>query len=57
MAFVGVLISKRLEINIVQYPRIPSRIFNCVSHEEVASYVIAKVVMYRTVDHEAMRIC
>jgi hypothetical protein len=57
MAFVGVLISKRLEINIVQYPRIPRRIFKCVSHEEVASYVIAKVVMSRTVDDEAMRIC
>jgi hypothetical protein len=42
---VGVLTSKRTQINDVQYPRIPSRILKDVLNEDVVDDVVAEVAM------------
>jgi hypothetical protein len=54
---VGVPISKRPQINNVQYPRIPSRILKHTSHEEVINDVVAEDVMYEIVNDEALEKC
>jgi hypothetical protein len=37
--------SKRPQINNAQYPRIPSKVLEGMSNEEVVDYVIAEVAM------------
>jgi hypothetical protein len=49
--------SKRPQVNNDQYPRIPSKVLEGTSNEEVVDYVIAEVVMSRIIDYEAIRGC
>jgi hypothetical protein len=54
---VGVLTSKRPQINDAQYLRIPSKVLKGVSNEEVIDDVVAEVVMSEIIVDEAMKIC
>jgi hypothetical protein len=56
-ALVGMTTSKKPQINVAQYPRILSRILKGASHEEVFNYAVAEVVISRTFDDEAMKMC
>jgi hypothetical protein len=38
--------SERPQINNAQYPRIPSKVLEGTSNEEIVDYVIAEVAMY-----------
>jgi hypothetical protein len=46
--------TKRSQINVAQYPRIPSRILKGASYEKVVDYVVAEVAMFGIIDGEVV---